>query len=78
MSNSPNMSYCMYQNTSLALHQILTAIDEEGLESHFLDLSREEYQAFMHLAALCGDFVKMYEEVYEEKLDEQYAKARGW
>ena len=39
MSNYPNMSYCMYQNTRLALQQILGDLEE----AHEKGVTYEEY-----------------------------------
>jgi len=39
MSNYPNMSYCMYQNTRLALQQILNDLEE----AHEKGVTYEEY-----------------------------------
>ena len=58
MRDYPNMSYCMYENTTLALKQILNHLSEaqeEGLtfEEYANDRSsREERAALMDLESL--------------------------
>ena len=32
MSNYPNMSYCMCENTMSAMHQVLNAMEDQGVE----------------------------------------------
>jgi hypothetical protein len=54
MSDYPNMSYCMYQNTKRALQQILNDLDEaheEGVTylEYIDDLSLEEKYAMKEL-----------------------------
>lgn len=64
-SNYPNMSYCMNQNTLLALRQIMDAIDKEGTE--FLrDMTRDEKFAFHDLVQACDAFVKQAEVMFDE------------
>ena len=45
MSNYPNMSYCMCENTLLALRQVLNAMQEEG-PMFLQEMSRDERRAF--------------------------------
>ena len=65
MSNYPNMSYCMNQNTLLALQQVLDAMHEGGQE-FLADLSREERRAFGELFNACEDFMNKASELEEE------------
>lgn len=70
MSNYPNMSYCMNENTAAALAQVINAMREQGPE--FLrDLSRSETRAFQDLFNLCEDFLKVSEELQDEA-DQEY------
>lgn len=65
MSNYPNMSYCMNENTLLAMEQIIEAMREEG--ANFVrDLSREERRAFNELFMVCEEFTKLAEELEGE------------
>lgn len=71
MANSryPNMSYCMMNNTDLALQQVLEHMVEalqngqEGAREFLNDLSSEERRAFNTLYSACQDFVKMADEM---------------
>ena len=82
MSNYPNMSYCMCENTVLAMRQILTAMNEEG-PMFLQEMNRDERRAFQELFNLCEDFLTASEELeaeYEEQArnsqeytDEDYA-----
>lgn len=78
MSNYPNMSYCMCENTLLALRQIVDAMNEEGPQ--FLrELSREERRAFQELFNTCEDFMTLSEELEDEaEHDGQPDEAQEW
>jgi len=61
----PNMSYCMCENTLLAMRQIVNAMQNEGTD--FLrDMSREERRAFGELFNTCEDFMNLSEELQSE------------
>lgn len=81
MSNYPNMSYCMCENTVLAMRQILNAMQEEGPQ--FLrEMGREEKRAYEALFSMCEDFMSMSEELQEEleyeERDGQPDEAQEW
>ena len=81
MSNYPNMSYCMNENTLLALKQVLDAMQEEGPQ--FLrELNRTERRAFEELFHYCESFLTMSEELQEEyeqeERDGQPDEAQEW
>ena len=81
MSNYPNMSYCMNENTLLAMRQIVSAMQEQGAD--FLrDLSRDERRAFGELFYTCGDFMNLSEELQDEleqeERDGQPDEAQEW
>ena len=82
MSNYPNMSYCMCNNTLLALKQIVEAMNEEGPQ--FLrEMSRDERRSFEALFSMCEDFMTMSEELQaeaerEEDYDGQPDEAQEW
>ena len=81
MSSYPNMSYCMNENTLLAMRQIVTAMNEEGPQ--FLrELSRTERRAFEELFSTCEDFMTLSEELQEEyergERDGQPDEAQEW
>jgi hypothetical protein len=80
MSNYPNMSYCMCENTVLAMRQILDAMNEEGL-GFMVDMNRDEKRAFQELFNLCEDFLNASEELqaeYENECDGQPDEAQEW
>jgi hypothetical protein len=80
MSNYPNMSYCMNENTLLAMRQIVSAMQEQGAD--FLrDLSRDERRAFGELFNACEDFMNLSEELQDEleqEGDGQPDEAQEW
>ena len=58
MSNYPNMSYCMCENTLLAMRQIVQTMQEEG-PMFLREMGREERRAFEALFSMCEDFMSM-------------------
>ena len=80
MSNYPNMSYCMNENTLLAMRQIVSAMQEQGAD--FLrDMSRDERRAFGELFNTCEDFMNLSEELQaelEQESDGQPDAAQEW
>ena len=80
MSNYPNMSYCMCENTLLAMRQVVEAMNENGF-GFLVDLSREEKRAFQELFNVCEDFLTLSEEIqdeYERECDGQPDEAQEW
>lgn len=78
MSNYPNMSYCMCQNTKLALEQILNDMQDEG-PMFLREMGREERRAFQELFNLCEDFLTASEELQEElERDGQPDEQQEW
>ena len=71
MSNYPNMSYCMFQNTMLAMDQIKDAMLDAEMDNElgqfFVGLSKDERWACFQLANRCRDFLELLEQA-EEKL----------
>lgn len=61
------MSYCMCENTLLAMQQILNGMNEEG-PMFINDMSREERRSFQSLFNACEDFLTMAEEL-EDQVD---------
>jgi hypothetical protein len=81
MSNYPNMSYCMNNNTLLALRQVVDAMNDEGPQ--FLrEMSRDERRAFEALFSTCEDFLSLSEELQaefeREERDGQPDEAQEW
>ena len=80
MSNYPNMSYCMCENTLLAMRQIVEAMDSEG-PMFLREMSRDERRAFEKLFDMCESFMTMTEELeYAERneSDGQPDEAQEW
>lgn len=70
MSNYPNMSYCMCENTLLAMRQIINAMQEEG-PMFLREMNRDEQRAFRELFNTCEDFMQLSEELEDEYQREQ-------
>ena len=81
MSNYPNMSYCMCENTLLALKQVLDTMQEEG-PMFLRDMNRDERRAYQELFNYCESFLTMSEELQEEyereERDGQPDEAQEW
>lgn len=78
MSNYPNMSYCMCENTLLAMRQILNAMREEG-PMFLQEMNRDERRAFQELFNSCEDFLTASEELQDEcERDGQPDEAQEW
>ena len=83
MSSYPNMSYCMCENTLLAMKQIVGAMQEEG-PMFLKEMGREERRAFEAMFDMCEAFMTMNEELeYEERQeaaerDGQPDEAQEW
>jgi hypothetical protein len=70
MSNYPNMSYCMNNNTLAALSQILDTMDEDGDLDFLRDLSQDERRAFEELSQVCQQFCRRAERVMDHELED--------
>ena len=67
-SNYPNMSYCMFQNTLLALSQVnvfMMSADEDD----YLDISDDEIRAMEELKGYCIQFLREVE-FFEQRRQE--------
>ena len=67
-SNYPNMSYCMFQNTLLALSQVnvfMMSADEDD----YLDISDDELRAMEELKGYCIQFLREVE-FFEQRRQE--------
>jgi len=83
MSNYPNMSYCMNENTLAAMQQIINAMQEEGVD-FIMDMGRDERRAFQELYMACEDFMNRsavlqeeYEQ-YEREMDDTVSEQQEW
>ncbi len=78
MSNYPNMSYCMCENTLLALKQVLDAMQDEG-PMFLREMNRQERRAFEELFHYCESFLTMSEELQDEvERDGQPDEQQEW
>jgi hypothetical protein len=83
MSNYPNMSYCMNENTLAAMNQILNAMREEGVD-FLMDMSSDERRAFQELFNTCEDFMTASEQLQEEyedyarEMDDTVSEQQEW
>ena len=72
MSNYPNMSYCMFQNTRAAMDQLALFMYEADFDD-VLDISRDELSAMRELVGYCEQYIRLAEEFdakREEMLDQ--------
>jgi TRAP-type mannitol/chloroaromatic compound transport system substrate-binding protein len=60
----PNMSYCMFENTLLAMTQIIRAMGEGDFS--FDEMSREEIYAARDLVDACQEYLVGYDDLTEE------------
>ena len=77
MSNYPNMSYCMCQNTEAALNQIMDAMDDEGAVQFIKDLSMDELRSFNELVYIARQFAKRAERALDEVVDDNVEAVLG-
>ena len=61
----PNMSYCMFQNTRLAMNQLLGAMEDEG-GALLADMSADERRAFNELFNQCEAFMELAQDMQAE------------
>jgi len=67
----PSMSYCMFQNTSLEMDQILDTLDEAFEEGRQLKLRGEEKSAYERLIHQCQRFLKLDELMAQDEEGEE-------
>ena len=78
MANSryPNMSYCMFENTSAAVDQLIEhmqeAVEEGTLREWFTDLSSSERQAMSQLWDQCQQFQTLASDIWEQADKEEW------
>ncbi len=82
MSNYPNMSYCMCENTLLALRQVLSAMEYEG-PMFLREMNKDELRAYKELFNACEGFLTAAEELEDEmererEYDGQPDEAQEW
>ena len=79
MSDYPNMSYCMCENTLRALQQVLNAMEHEG-PMFLQEMSRVELRAYRELFHACEAFLNASEELEDqvEESDGQPDEEKEW
>lgn len=70
----PNMSYCMCENTLLAMRQVINAMMNEG-PMFLQDMSRSEREAFNEIFNACETFINLADELVE---GEEEAEISPW
>lgn len=71
MSDYPNMSYCMCNNTEAALNQILDAMDEQGDVKFVKDLNMDELRSFNELVYIAEQFLARAERALDRVADDR-------
>lgn len=62
----PSMSYCMFENTTLEMDQILNTLEEALERGQDLKLSRDEQYAYDRLVFQCKRFLRFQDLKNEE------------
>ena len=65
----PSMSYCMFENTSREMSQVLNKMSE-SYDIEDLDMSEYEQRAFRDLYEQCQEYVVRYRELATEFIEE--------
>lgn len=66
MSNYPNMSYCMFQNTRMAMDQ-LAEFMQEATQDDMLDMSKDELTAMRELVGYCEQYLRLVEDFDDQR-----------
>lgn len=67
MSDYPNMSYCMCENTLSAMRQVAEAYNEcDSLEEFIMNMNASERYSFRKMIELSAQLVEEFEVAYEE------------
>lgn len=76
MSNCPNMSYCMFENTKNAMEQLIQAmgdaLQDGNVRDFFEQMSREwqELRAYREMFNLCETFISLADDLNQAAEDE--------
>ena len=71
MSNYPNMSYCMCNNTEAAFNQIMDAMDEQGDVKFVKELSMDELRSFNEIAFMAPQFAQRAERAVDQVINDR-------
>jgi hypothetical protein len=66
MSNYPNMSYCMFENTQLAMDQLATFLQAAD-QDDMLDISKSELRAMRELVGYCEQYIRLVEDFDDKR-----------
>ncbi len=66
MSNYPNMSYCMFENTQMAMDQLATFLQEAD-QDDMLDMSKSELRAMRELVGYCEQYLRLVEDFDDKR-----------
>ena len=69
MSNFPNMSYCMCENTMASLRQVYETMQQEYAHDFIGQMNKHEKNAFSELAQMCRLVADM-----ADKVDSDYTE----
>ena len=64
----PSMSYCMFENTTLEMDQILNTLEEALERGQDLKLSRDEQYAYDRLVFQCKRFLR-FQDLKDEEVN---------
>ena len=62
MSDYPNMSYCMFENTSNAMDQIASALEDAIENNELLELNAYEERPFTSMYDKCVSLMRLLEQ----------------
>ena len=68
MRNYPNMSYCMFQNTRMAMDQLAEFMIEADIDD-VIDISKDELSAMRELVGYCEQYIRLAEN-FDSKREE--------
>lgn len=66
MRDYPNMSYCMFQNTQMAMDQLAEFLQEAD-QDDLLDISKDELRAMRELVGYCEQYIQLAERFDERR-----------
>ena len=71
MSNYPNMSYCQFENTMLAMEQVIGTLEAKG-GGALRKMGRDEQRAMSRLYDLCQSYLCLANDAWDEARDEEW------
>lgn len=77
MTNYPNMSYCMCNNTLAAMNQLMDAMEDVDFIdelNHSMKWDNDELRAFNELQHVAAMFAKKAQKMLDNQIDRNVAK----